>query len=344
MNVLVIGGSGFIGSFVVKQLTEKGHEVTVLHRGIARPSFPEGVRLLLGDRNQLVGRRSEFERLAFDVVLDVILSSEAQARGLLETFSGITDRIVALSSQDAYRAYGVLLRLDDGPPQQLPLVEGSELRSKPPYTADHARKMQAIFPWLDEDYDKVRVEKALNESKETRVTILRLPMVYGPGDPLHRLYPIVKRIDDGRKALIVDANAADLHSPRGYVEDVAHAIVLATVSNKAASRTYNVVDADAFTEREWMEIVGNAMGWNGSIRVLSTDKTPPYLRVPVDNRQDWIVSSARIREELGYKETVSREEALRRTIAWEREHPPTLPLAEFNYVAEDEALRSKISD
>jgi nucleoside-diphosphate-sugar epimerase len=204
--------------------------------------------------------------------------------------------------------------------------------------------MQAIFPWLDEDYDKVRVEKALKESNETPVTILRLPMIYGPGDPLHRLYPMVKRIDDGRKALIVDGNVANLHSPRGYVQDVAHAVVLATLSKKPAGWIYNVAEADGFTELEWMKMVGDVMGWKGNIRVLPTDKTPPYLRLPVDNRQDWIVSSARIREELGYRETVLREEAFRRTIEWERANPPTLPMAVFDYAAEDEALKSKISD
>jgi nucleoside-diphosphate-sugar epimerase len=302
------------------------------------------VRVLFGNRNDLVQRRKEFEKSAFDVVVDVILSSEGQARGLLDTFSGIADRIVALSSQDTYRAYGVLLGLDKGPPQELPLTEESELRSMAPYPPEHARRMQAIFPWLDEDYDKVRVEKALKESKETPVTILRLPMIYGPGDPLHRLYPMVKRIDDGRKALIVDGNVANLHSPRGYVQDVAHAVVLATLSKKPAGRIYNVAEADGFTELEWMKMVGDVMGWKGNIRVLPTDKTPPYLRLPVDNRQDWIVSSARIREELGYRETVLREEAFRRTIEWERANPPTLPMAVFDYAAEDEALKSKISD
>ena len=156
---------------------------------------------------------------------------------MLETFAGITGRIVALSSQDVYRAYGVLLGLDEGPPQELPLTEESELRTKPPYSPEHARKMQSIFSWLDEEYDKVRVERVLRGSTETPVAILRLPMVYGPGDPLHRLYPILKRIDDGRTTLIVDGNVADIHSPRGCVEDVAHAIVLATLSDKAAGRT-----------------------------------------------------------------------------------------------------------
>lgn len=340
MKVLVIGGSGFIGTFIVRQLTNTGHEVTVLHRGSAKPALPQSVKVIFGDRNDLKKHRQEFKRTGFDVVLDVILSNERQARELLETFAGISGRIVALSSQDVYRAYGILLGLDDGPPQELPLTEDSALRSKPPYSREHARSMQAIFSWLDEEYDKVQVEKVLRASQEMPVTILRLPMVYGPGDPLHRLYPIIKRIDDGKKALLLDGNIANLHSPRGYVEDVAHAVALTILSEKAKGRTYNIAEKESFTESEWMTLVTEAAGWKGSIRALPMDKIPIHLRVPVNNRQDWIVSSARIREELGYQETVSREEALRRTLTWERANPPAITTAKFDYAAEDEAIRS----
>jgi nucleoside-diphosphate-sugar epimerase len=338
MKVLVIGGSGFIGPFAVAQLVEAGHEVTVLHRGNAKPVFPAGVQPLLGDRNRLPERRHEFERAAFDAVVDVILSSEKQAHALIDTFAGITGRIVVLSSQDVYRAYAVLLGTDNGEIEPLPLTERSALRTNPPYPPGHALKMQSIFSWLDEDYDKVKVEKALNTSTHPQVTILRLPMVHGPGDPLHRLYPILKRIDDGRQVLLLDGNIAKMHSPRGYVEDIAHAIVLATMSPKAAGRTYNIVEEEHFAELEWMRLVGRLVGWKGEVRVLPTDRTPAHLRLPVDSRQDWLVSSARIREELGYRETLSREEALRRTIAWERANPPSISLAVFDYAAEDVAL------
>ena len=79
-------------------------------------------------------------------------------------------------------------------------------------------------------------------------------------------------------------------------------------------------------------------GARADVRVLPSDKTPAYLRLPIKNHQDWIVSSARIREELGYRETVPREEALQRTIIWEKANPPAVPMALFDYAAEDAAL------
>jgi hypothetical protein len=45
----------------------------------------------------------------------------------------------------------------------------------------------------------------------------------------------------------------------------------------------------------------------------------------------------RIRKELGYRELLSREESIRRTINWERANPPAQPISQY-YEAEDAAL------
>jgi hypothetical protein len=51
------------------------------------------------------------------------------------------------------------------------------------------------------------------------------------------------------------------------------------------------------------------------------------------------MSSARIRAELGYREAVSPDSAMARTIEWERANPPAaVDPAQFDYAAEDAAL------
>jgi dTDP-D-glucose 4,6-dehydratase len=62
------------------------------------------------------------------------------------------------------------------------------------------------------------------------------------------------------------------------------------------------------------------------------------LILPGNTRQHWVASSKRIREELGYREPVTLDEALRRTIEWEGAHPPPIDPAQFDYAAEDAAL------
>ena len=81
------------------------------------------------------------------------------------------------------------------------------------------------------------------------------------------------------------------------------------------------------------------MLWDGDFAVLPAEHTPPHLQKPGNASQHWTASSARIRQELGYQEPVAIEEAIRRTICWERENPPAdvFP-TQFDYAAEDAAL------
>ncbi|MFC8687881.1 hypothetical protein [Brevibacillus porteri] len=50
------------------------------------------------------------------------------------------------------------------------------------------------------------------------------------------------------------------------------------------------------------------------------------------------LDTAKIRCELGYTEQATAEESMRRTIAWELEHPPENVLQENNYIIEDKLL------
>jgi nucleoside-diphosphate-sugar epimerase len=335
MRILVIGGSGFIGPPLVRQLAAMGHSVAVFHRGNANVDLP--AEHILGDRRDLPSIRPEA-----DVVIDLILSSGAQAATVIDTFRDRARRVVAASSIDVYRACGILHGSEDGPVEAVPLTEDSPLRSKlQTYPPAQVEMLQKVFNWLDRDYDKIPVERAILGDPRLPGTVLRLPMIYGPGDHLRRLHPILRRIDQGRRAIILDEGMAQWRAPRGYVDNVATALALAAVSERAAGRIYNVAEEPAFSELEWARKVGDAAGWDGEFVVLPKDRTPPHLIFPGNTAQHWEADSSRIRQELGYREPVGIDEALRRTIEWERAHPPQIPLPyQFDYEAEDAALRS----
>jgi nucleoside-diphosphate-sugar epimerase len=337
VKILLIGGSGFIGQFTAKQLQQSGHHVTIFHRG--ETSAPAGTDEILGNRRFLQDHQPEFRRQKFDVVIDFVLSSGHQAQRVMDTFRGIAGRVVALSSMDVYRAWGVFYNMEPGGLQELPLTEDSDLRTSPiTYPPDVLKRVQTIYGWLDAEYDKIPVEQAVLGDPKLPGTILRLPMIYGPGDPAHRFYPILKRIDDGRKQIIFADDVAPLRTPRGYVEDVSAAIALAATSPQAAGRVYNVCETDFFGELDWARKIAAATNWSGEFVVLPHDRTPKHLLSPGNTAQHLVVSSERIRKELGYRELLPREEAIRRTIEWERANPPAAPTARFNYDAEDEAL------
>ena len=170
-------------------------------------------------------------------------------------------------------------------------------------------------------------------------TVLRFPAVYGPGDYQHRLFEYLKRMDDGRPAILLGKGMAAWRWTHGYVEDVASAVALAVADERAAGRVYNVGEADPLPWAEWVREIGRAAGWDGEVVAVSEDRLPEHLDWGLDTEQHWVADTTLIRRELGYRETVPRDEALRRSVEWEREHPPEkLDPSSFDYAAEDAAL------
>ena len=314
MKVLVIGGSGFISSYVVRQLVEMGHEVTVFHRGETKTDLPQNVKWIKGNRHNLSDHKSQFQKLAPQLVLDMIPYTAKDAQDVVSTFKGITDRIVAISSQDVYRARDIVWQRETGIIDPTPLTEDSPLRSQ-------------FYPYRglsDEpfahDYDKIPVEQVYTTAKDFSATIVRLPMVYGAGDYRHRLYPYIKRMDD-KRPILLEETIARWQGCYGYVENVANAIALAVNDEKAKGRIYNVSESSSFTELDLVKSIAKIVDWKGKIVILSKAQMPNNWEFRLNLNQHWATDSTRIRSELGYTEIIDRHEALMRTIAWERKHP-----------------------
>ncbi len=259
MRILVIGGTKFIGFAAVKHLWGMGHEVTVFHRGDTESAELPDVPHLHGDRRRLADFSDDFKRLAPDVVLDTVAYTERDARTAMATLASVARRIVVLSSMDVYRAYGGVKGSESGPPDAVPLTEDAPLRvSLYPDAADVPEA---------KDYDNILVERAVMGDPALPATILRLPAVYGPHDYQHRLFYYLKRMDDHRPAILLDEGMARWRWTRGYVENVAAAIALAVVDERAAGRVYNVGEPDALPEARGCapSVVWNAEDWRAVI-------------------------------------------------------------------------------
>lgn len=333
MKVLAIGATGFLGPHVVRELAACDHDVAVVHRGETEAALPGGVRRIVCDRAALGDVRAELAAFAPDVVLDVIAYTEAQARDSLDIVRGLADRYVVVSSCDVYRNYdGLRGKLAaEATPDPTPLPETAPLRD------EHFPYRGHDIPFAHrEDYDKILVERAVLDDPGVAGTVLRLPAVYGPGDRQHRLRPHLMRMDDARPAILFDEAQAEWRWTRGYVENVAAAIALAVADARAAGRVYNVGEPEAFSLREWVERIGRAAEWSGSVRALPAARLPEHLRKENDWRFHLATDTNRLRTELGYREPAAPDRALAATIAWERLH---LADAERpDYAAEDAAL------
>jgi nucleoside-diphosphate-sugar epimerase len=154
-------------------------------------------------------------------------------------------------------------------------------------------------------------------------------------------------MDDQRPAILLPKGWAEHRASRGYVENVAAAVALAVVDERATGRIYNVAEPGGFSQRDWIARIGQVVGWNGRIVVNPNEGIEP------EAVQHWVVDTSRIREDLGYAEPISLEEALRRTIEWERANPPDdafrekflqfEPGLKFDYAAEDAVLAALAS-
>jgi nucleoside-diphosphate-sugar epimerase len=132
MQILVIGGTGFMGARVLKRLVDDNHKVAVFHRGETKANIPRAVQSICGERKKLSAFVDDFKKLAPDVVLDMIPYIEQDALILMNTFRGIAHRVVAVSSMDVYAAYGRFQRNESGQPESQPFNEDAPLRSTLP--------------------------------------------------------------------------------------------------------------------------------------------------------------------------------------------------------------------
>jgi nucleoside-diphosphate-sugar epimerase len=195
-----------------------------------------------------------------------------------------------------------------------------------------------MHPWPGAQRDMMEAEGAIMGMDGLAGTLLRLPLIYGVGDFLHRIHGDLRRMDDGRSAIVVQEDMAAWRWSRGYVENMAEAIALAVDNDKAAGRIYNVADSTALSTVDWIRAIGKAAGWRGKVVPVPKDMLPEETRAHIETDQHLVVNTVRIRKELGYKDVVSQEEALARSVAWERANPPDVAGAPFDYTIEDMLL------
>jgi nucleoside-diphosphate-sugar epimerase len=286
MNILIIGGTRFIGACVVQQLAQAGHAVTVYHRGEHEAHLADSVRHVHLPEAAMPVRSFSAELLTPepDALIHMVAMGEADTDAAVQFFRGHTGRVVWISSGDVYLAYGRFAGLELGPVLPGLLSEDSPLRT-------------VLYPYrspaksgddLANIYEKILVERVAMSCPELPATVLRLPKVYGSGDnaDLRTVYGF--------------RDYPQWRWTHGYVENVAHAVALAATSPAAAGRIYNVGEAYTPTIAE-------------RLAKLPSSPLPSQAEPKFNFAQDIAYDTSRIRTELGYSERVPEEEAMRET-------------------------------
>jgi nucleoside-diphosphate-sugar epimerase len=306
MSILVIGATGFIGAPLVRALRARGEDVIAASRAGAGP---DGVACDRRDPAALArlaqGRRAT-------TVVDLLAYTTADTLPLMAALAGRIDRYVLVSSMDVYRNYEGLHRKAQPEPVGGPLDEASPLRTtRFPYRTQPRRPADAGESWLD-DYDKIPLETALRESG-MRHTILRLPMVYGPGDRQRRFAWILSPMLAGRARIVTDPAWAAWRTTYGFVSDVADAVARCACASTAVGGTFNLGEADPPDHRAWIARFAGALHWEGEV---DQRPAPPDSPLAALNLAYPLIADTRaFRETFAWAEPTPLEGRLAQTVA-----------------------------
>jgi 2'-hydroxyisoflavone reductase len=180
MEILVIGGTVFLGRALVEAALEKDHRVTLFNRGKSNPEcFPE-VEKLLGDREIDL---SILEGRSWDVVVDTCGYVPRVVRKSAELLADAVEHYTFISTVSVY----------------------ADLST--PHNDEHA----AVGKIEDETIEKVTgetygplkalCEQAVMKAMPDRVLVVRPGLIVGPHDPSDRFTYWVQRVSRGGEVL-----------------------------------------------------------------------------------------------------------------------------------------------
>ena len=183
MDILVLGGTRFVGRHIVETLLDGGHRVSVLTRGKSPDELPASVERLRGDREQGTAGLAALGSREWDVCVDVSGYTPKQVRPSAESLRGRVGRNIFVSTVSVY--------VDSS---DVPVVETHPLL---PEAAEDVTDING------ETYGplKVTCEHIVRGLYGDRSTILRPQIVAGPFDPTGRHTYWVQRASEGGEML-----------------------------------------------------------------------------------------------------------------------------------------------
>jgi nucleoside-diphosphate-sugar epimerase len=161
LNVLILGGTGLIGAGIVKQLLARGASVTMYNRGRRESTTLPSVKRIIGDRSDAAAFERAFEKSRYDVVIDMICFTPAEAESSVRAFGGRCEQLEFCST---VCTYGV--------------------RTPPLVLVDESTIQEPISAYGRDKLACERIFQRAAEEGRFEVTVVRPSHTYGPGAPL----------------------------------------------------------------------------------------------------------------------------------------------------------------
>ena len=253
MNILVIGGTGYMGKIMVERLLDRGDQVTIFSRGTTRPSWWDRVTHIQGDRNDRSAFVSTLQSLPFDAVVDTQAYQWEDVRAAVTAFTGSIGRYLLVSTSSVYLEGHV--DFSRHCPYDETVVDWSNLAyDYPPNEDPYAVGKRHCEKWL------------LENGGSLPSTIIRIPAVMGPEDPTGRMWWWVQRALDGGP-LVVPSNQRGAFRTF-YSADAAENFIRVLDAPHTIGQTYYIGMPEIMTLERWANLVWDAAGASCSISYI----------------------------------------------------------------------------
>jgi nucleoside-diphosphate-sugar epimerase len=332
MKVLVTGGTGFVGSHLVRRLLARAHQVTSLDKnpGLADDELRAlGATLVTGSvtEGDDVERVTAGQELVFHLASPFgdLLQPDVAYRAI--EIEGTRNVLAAAERHGVRRVVHCSTQGVHGIITDPPGDEDSPIAPRDYYCHCKAEGEKVARAFVDRGIDVVTV---------------RPTSVYGPGDTRGWL-KLFRMASKGWFLMV--GSGRTLNHPV-YVDNLVDLFELAALSPVAKGRTYIAGDDQAVTLIDLVRAVGQAVGtevkivrfpfygaaWYLSAAIEQVFKglriTPPVFR----RRLSWFITNRqfsidRASEELGYRPRVTLSEGLARSAEWYRRHGYLAPAA-----------------
>jgi 2'-hydroxyisoflavone reductase len=192
MKILILGGTVFLGRYLVEAALANGHEVTVFNRGRHNPDlFPE-IEKLRGERE---GNLEPLRGRRWDAVIDTCGYLPHVVNASAELLADAVDHYTFISSLSVYAEF--VPGMDETAPVRT-LTEEELKEAEKIETRDRATAVSygAFYGPL-----KALCEQAVEHSMPARVLIVRPGLIVGPFDYSDRFTYWVHRVAGGGEVL-----------------------------------------------------------------------------------------------------------------------------------------------
>lgn len=260
MNLLILGGTVFLGRYLVEGALARGHEVTTFNRGRHDSGILPEVEKLHGDRRRDLGNLSGRR---WDAVIDTCGYVPSAVRASARMLSDSVDHYTFISSQSVYADFDVKGIDESYPVRKLADEQVQEAETIEPGDGIIAISYGEMYGGL-----KARCERTVEEEMPGRTLSIRSGLIVGPNDYSDRFTYWVRRVAEGGEVLA----PGEPDSPVQFVDvrDLSDWIV--RMAETRQTGIFNATGPDRkMTMQELLEMVREASGSKASFTWVSEE-------------------------------------------------------------------------